>query len=139
MWHRSLCHSLVQHIFAQQNTLMILSASYNQTSIKEIKNSFVVNKVKEIVYRYDKEAEIILFGSRARGDWHEESDWDFLVLSELDERTEVKEKIREDILSEIEYKIFEVVFTLFHNKKVWEEDYAVTDIYDSIAEDGINI
>ena len=118
---------------------MILSASNNQTSIKEIKNSFVVNKVKEIVYRYDEEAEIILFGSRARGDWHEESDWDFLILSELDERTEVKEKIREDILSEIEYKIFEVVFTLFHNKKVWEEDYAVTDIYDSIAEDGINI
>ena len=118
---------------------MILSASYNQTSIKKIKNSFVVNKVKEIVHRYDKEAEIILFGSRARGDWHEESDWDFLILSELDERTDVKEKIREDILREIEYKIFEVVFTLFHNKKVWEEDYAVTDIYDSIAEDGINI
>ena len=62
---------------------MILSASYNLASVKEITNSFVVNKVKEIVHRHDKEAEVILFGSRARGDWHEESDWDFLILSQL--------------------------------------------------------
>ncbi len=108
---------------------MILSASYNQTSIEEIKNSFVVNKVKEIVRRYDEDAEIILFGSRARGDWHEESDWDFLILSELDEKSDVKEKIRNDISKEIEYKTFDLIFTLFHNKKIWEEDYSVTPLY----------
>lgn len=65
---------------------MILSASYNQASVEEIKNSFIPNKVKEIVHRYDKDAELILFGSRARDDWHEESDWDFLVLSEFEEQ-----------------------------------------------------
>jgi predicted nucleotidyltransferase len=116
---------------------MILSASYNQASIQQIKNSFVVNKVKEIVHRYDEDAEIILFGSRARGDWHEESDWDFLVLSKLDERNDARDKIRIDILHEIEYATSNLIFTLFHNKEVWEEDYAVTDIYDSIQEDGI--
>jgi len=118
---------------------MILSASYKQTSIEEIKKSFVVNKVKEVVARYDKGAEVILFGSRARGDWHEESDWDFLVLSQLDEKSDAKDKIRVDILHEIEYKTFDVVFILFHNKHVWEEDYVVTDIYDSIQEDGIKV
>ena len=116
---------------------MQLTAIYKETSIEEIKNHFVVNKVKEIVKRYDEDAEIILFGSRARGDWHEESDWDFLILSELDERNEVKEKIREDVLKEIEYKICDVVFTLFHNKKVWEEDYSVTPLYYNVQDEGI--
>ncbi len=120
-------------------TLMILSASNNQTSIKEIKNSFVVTKVKEIVYCYDKEAEIFLFGSRARGDWHEESDWDFLVLSELDEQSNIKEKIRIDVSHEIEYKTFDLVFILFHNKNVWEADYSVTPLYYNIEEEAILI
>ena len=118
---------------------MQLSASYNTASIDEIKSSFVVNKLKEIVYRYDEKAEIILFGSRARGDWDEDSDWDFLVLTELEEQSDIKEKIRRDVLREIELSTFDVVFTLFHNKKIWEEDYGVTNIYDSIAEDGIKV
>jgi predicted nucleotidyltransferase len=101
---------------------MLLNASYNQTSIKEIKNSFVINKVKEIVHRYDDHAEIVLFGSRARGDWDGESDWDFLILSEQEEQSRIKEKIRQDVLKEIEYVTFDVVFTLFHNKKVWKKN-----------------
>ena len=36
--------------------------------------------VKEKILEIDKNAEVILFGSRARGDFHEESDWDFLVF-----------------------------------------------------------
>jgi len=106
---------------------MLLSPSYNQTSAKEIKNNFVVNKVKEIVHRYDELAEIILFGSRARRDWHEDSDWDFLILSELDERDEAKEKIREEVLEEIENFTFDSVY-IIHNKKVWEKNYSVTPL-----------
>ena len=116
---------------------MVLNASYNSTSINEIKNSFAVNKVKEIVRRYDKHADIILFGSRARDDWHEESDWDFLVLSDLDEQSDVKAKIRVDILHEIEYKTFDLIFILFYNKKNWEENYSVTPLYYNIEEEGL--
>ncbi len=107
---------------------MNLAASYSNTSLKEIEESFVVQKVKEIVHRYDANAEIILFGSRARGDWDEESDWDFLILSEQPEGSEIKEKLRKYILNEIEYVTFDLVFTLFHNKKVWEDDYAITPL-----------
>lgn len=118
---------------------MIISATYNLTSIQNLKKNFVVNKIREIVSRYDNKADIILFGSRARGDWNEESDWDFLVLSELDELSNIKDKIRKDVLNEIEYITFDAVFILFHNKNVWEEDYAVTNIYESIADEGIMI
>jgi predicted nucleotidyltransferase len=102
-------------------------------------SAFVINKLKEIVHRYDKDAEIILFGSHARGDWDEESDWDFLILSKYPEKSDIKEKIRKDILDEIEHLVSEVVFILMHNKKVWEEDYSVTPLYYNIEEEGIVI
>ncbi len=38
-------------------------------------------KVKEVVYNFDPQAKVILFGSRARGDHRKDSDWDFLVLT----------------------------------------------------------
>ena len=38
-------------------------------------NEFL-NKIKTQVLKEDKNASLILFGSRARGDFHDESDWD---------------------------------------------------------------
>ena len=102
-------------------------------------SAFVINKLKEIVHRYDKDAEIILFGSHARGDWDQESDCDFLIFSKYPEKSDIKEKIRRDILGEIENVVSEVVFILMHNKKVWEEDYSVTPLYYNIEEEGIVI
>ncbi len=43
--------------------------------------------VKQEVTKIDPKAEIILFGSRARGDFRMDSDWDFLVL--LDHRQKI--------------------------------------------------
>ncbi|MBK9980810.1 MAG: nucleotidyltransferase domain-containing protein [Saprospiraceae bacterium] len=36
--------------------------------------------VKHEIKGIDPNAEVILFGSRARGDFREDSDWDFLIL-----------------------------------------------------------
>ena len=102
-------------------------------------NETIIKKVKEIVYRYDSNADIIFFGSRARSDHHEESDWDFLILSSLPVSEELKSKVRRDILEEIECKTFEVIQTIWHNKQAWEDDYQVTNIYESIKEEGIAV
>ena len=41
---------------------------------------YIIAAVKKIIYRYDEDADVILFGSRARGDWHGESDPRRLVV-----------------------------------------------------------
>lgn len=102
-------------------------------------NETIIKKVKEIVSRYDANADIIFFGSRARGDYHEESDWDFLILSSLPESEELKNKVGKDILEEIEWKTLEVIQTIWHNKQVWEDDYGITNIYESVKEEGIKV
>ncbi len=40
----------------------------------------IVNLVKQEVIKIDPKAEVFLFGSRARGDFRKDSDWDFLIL-----------------------------------------------------------
>jgi uncharacterized protein len=102
-------------------------------------NKYIIEKVKGIVHKYDANAKVIFFGSRARGDYHDESDYDFLILSDWENIEDLKDKLRNDILEEIEWKTFESIQTIVKNKKVWEDDYWVTGIYQSIKEDGITV
>lgn len=41
----------------------------------------ILKRVKQAVRELDPEAEIVLYGSRARGEAGRESDWDFLIPS----------------------------------------------------------
>ncbi len=102
-----------------------------------IEHKEIVDKVKRIVFRYDANAIIKLFGSRARGDYEAESDYDFLILTEWEDIENLKKKVRSDILEEIEWVTFENIQTIVKNKKVWDADYWVTGIYQSIKVDGI--
>ncbi len=45
------------------------------------KSRKMLEEAKEAILSVEPEAEVYLFGSRARGDFNEESDWDLLVLA----------------------------------------------------------
>lgn len=97
----------------------------------------VVQKVKNIVYRYDAGAEIILFGSRARGDWEPESDWDFLILTDEVATATLFNHIRNDIWSEVELATLGIVQIIVRNKKIWEQNLWMTPLYKNIQKEGI--
>ena len=97
----------------------------------------VAEKVKAVVRSVDPLAITILFGSRARGDASEESDWDFLVLSNANDVETLASIMRKEMRIRVEMVYDIAVSLLVKNKMVWEDDYAVTNIYDSIREDGI--
>lgn len=101
------------------------------------KSTGLFNQLKQIVYAYDNNAVIILFGSRARGDWNEESDWDFLILTDIAVTETLKDIFRKKIANEIEFIFGETIFVMIKNKIDWEENYGVTNIYKSISEDGV--
>ena len=52
----------------------------------------ILKSIKEAVLQVEQEAKVILFGSRARGDAREESDWDVLIIApnEVDLKEEKK-------------------------------------------------
>ena len=45
-----------------------------------MKREALLDHVKQTVHEIEPDADIILYGSRARGDARPESDWDFLIL-----------------------------------------------------------
>lgn len=93
-----------------------------------------LQEVKRYVHEIDPQAEVWLFGSRARGDAREDSDWDFLVLTDKPVDRNLKSQLR-DYLYEVEVSSAKVIGSIIHSKQEWEEDYAVTPLYRNIRRD----
>jgi len=53
--------------------------------MSEEKRAKIINMIRETIREIEPSAQIILYGSRARGDARENSDWDILVI--LDQET----------------------------------------------------
>lgn len=85
----------------------------------------------------DTTASVILFGSRARGDAENESDWDFLVLAQQTDTDWLSDKLRKIIQREVELKYNVAISLIVKNATLWQSDYTVTNIYESINEEGI--
>jgi len=78
----------------------------------------LLEQVKRAVSEIEPDAEIILYGSRAREDSRVQSDWDFLVLLNGpidDERTD---KVRHR-LYEIEWENDEVLCCIVRSRQEW--------------------
>ncbi|NUO02144.1 MAG: nucleotidyltransferase domain-containing protein [Saprospiraceae bacterium] len=95
----------------------------------------ILSLVKDEVLKIDKQAEVILFGSRARGDFRQDSDWDFLILLEKPLNPQLKDLIREN-LYKLELEHNAVISSLVHNKTDWE-GRAVMPIFQIIEKEGI--
>ena len=102
-----------------------------------MKNMKIPDIVKNEVKKIDKDAQVILFGSRARGDHSGESDWDFLILLCLEDTETIKRKIR-DKLFEIELETDEIISSIIENKKKWG-NYKVTPLFKNIEKEGLLI
>lgn len=101
-----------------------------------IESTQILKEIKETVLDVDPQAEVVLFGSRARGDFHDESDWDVLILVDKEETDfNFKRRIRETIY-ELELKQGTVISTIIKNKKFWQ-DISVTPLYKEVEKDGI--
>ena len=96
-----------------------------------------LQEVKRYVHDIDPRAEVWLFGSRARGDAREDSDWDFLILTQAD-LSSGKRWVFSDHLFDIELETGRMISTI-----VWPQRerrrYAVTDLYANVMEEGIRL
>ncbi len=79
----------------------------------------IPERVKQAVQSIVPDATVILFGSRARGDFHAESDWDFLVLTEQPVNWEVEKSIRNQIFY-VELEVAQPISTIIENKAKWK-------------------
>lgn len=94
-------------------------------------------RIKEKVKEKDPTAKIILYGSRARGDYHIYSDWDILILVDKENVSlQLEQEYRHHLL-DLELEIGEPISVTVYPKKKWESEHWATPLYKSIEKDGM--
>lgn len=96
-----------------------------------------LNAIKSNVLKFDPNARIILFGSRARGDYKPDSDWDVLILLSYSESESIKKLIRDNLfLTELEFN--QPISSIIYSKEKWE-NLAITPLHKNIDIEGVVI
>jgi predicted nucleotidyltransferase len=97
-------------------------------------NENILSKIKQAVHEITPEAKVILFGSRATGNIHEESDWDILVLTREKKEKRIKKEIQKKLYP-ISLSIDAFISLIFTSFEEWENNPAYYSLRKSIAED----
>ena len=101
-------------------------------------NTVVLSRIKYLVREIDPTADVILYGSRARGDEHPDSDWDILIL--VDSKTDLDyERVFRHRLYEIELDLGEAFSVTLYNKNEWRLNHWMTPLYQNINKEGLRI
>lgn len=96
-------------------------------------------KIKTSILAIEPSAEIILYGSRARKDYREYSDWDFLILVDGEVDTTRTDLIR-SALFDIELDTGQVINSIIRSRQEWNSPkYSVVPLYKNIEREGIHI
>jgi len=98
----------------------------------------ILDRIKEYVKEIEPESEVILFGSRARNESREDSDWDILILVP-DEVSLKEEQAFRHKLFELELLYGQAISTFVYSKSDWEKKHQVTPLYQNIKREGITI
>lgn len=101
------------------------------------KEKAILQKIKNSVQQKDPTAEIILFGSHARGQAHKNSDWDILILLNKANVNRIIEREYRDALFNVALETGEAISTFVFSKQVWNNKYVVTSLYENIKKEGI--
>lgn len=99
----------------------------------------LLKKVKKAVLNLEPSAEVILYGSRARQDFREYSDWDFLILVDGEVNMERTDRIR-SALFEVELDAGQVISSIVRCRKDWNSaKYAVVPLHRNVEREGMRI
>ncbi|NOX47669.1 MAG: nucleotidyltransferase domain-containing protein [Chlorobi bacterium] len=98
----------------------------------------ITRLIKDTICQLDLNAEVILFGSRARGDEKPDSDWDILILTTLPATIETERKFR-DKLYDLELDLEEPFSLFVYSKNEWKESKSATPFHMAVDKDGILI
>ena len=104
-----------------------------------MKRDELIEKIRQAVHEVELEPEIILYGSRSRGDAHSESDWDLLILVDGPIDDECIDGIRHR-LYEIEWEYGEVISSIVRTREEWNSAlYQTMPFQQRVQQEGIRL
>lgn len=94
-------------------------------------------EIKSAIRAVDPSAEVILFGSQARGEAGKYSDWDILVLTSRHIQNLKDQEPYRNAIFQVMMDTDEVISIIIRNKETWETKHAQTPLFNEIKEEGI--
>lgn len=98
----------------------------------------ILSTIKQLVKEEIPDAKVYLFGSRATGKIHEESDWDVLVITSKIVNHELKNNIHAKLYP-LRRKIFSFIDLKIVNEKDWFESPSYYVLRNSIKDEVVEI
>jgi predicted nucleotidyltransferase len=94
---------------------------------------------RELIRGVDPNAETILYGSRARGDAAEDSDYDLLIVSDVPVTLENEDRFRR-ALYDIQLDTGTVITVILANRNEWKTPlYKAMPLHQNITREGITL
>ena len=104
-----------------------------------MKREKLIGQIKQAVLEIEPDAEIILYGSRSRGDADENSDWDLLILVSGPSNEKRTDRIRHR-LYELEWETGQVLSSIVRSRKDWDsERYQTLPFHQRVEQEGIRL
>ncbi len=106
---------------------------------QSIAKSILLERVKNTIHALVPAAEIILYGSRARGTAKADSDWDFVVLLPSPSDKILESQIK-DRLYDVELETDTVLSSIIRSKQEWmSARYSIIPLHQQVESDGVAI
>jgi len=102
------------------------------------KTQYISQLIRSYINAIDPTAEVILYGSRARGDERSESDWDILVLTDYPVDLN-KERIFRNKLYDLELETEEPFSIFVYSKTDWLSRQSITPFFHNVSVEGIRL
>lgn len=102
-------------------------------------NPELLSRIKNEIKQVEPTAQIILYGSYARGDANEESDIDLLILVDQKELSFSQKQRIAIPLYRLAYKTDHIISPLVQSTLEWENKYYFTPLYENIRREGVEI
>ena len=99
----------------------------------------MLQRIKQNVHEVDPQAEVWLYGSRARGTAHEESDWDILVLTPQPTLSTSAESRFVNHMCDLIVETGEVVKLFAYGKDDWHRRHSMTPFYQNVQREAIRL
>ena len=94
-----------------------------------ISDNTIRKQIKQVVSEADASAQVILFGSRARGNAASDSDWDILIL--------LNQQMFRHKLYDLELKIGSPISTFVYSLQDWGGKLLHTPLHQNIQREGV--
>ena len=96
-------------------------------------------KIKANILEVDPDVEVWLYGSRARGTAHEDSDWDILVVTPNDRLSVKEEGVFIDHMTDLMIETGQVIHLFAYGKKDWHTRHSITPFYQNVTSEAIRL